>query len=184
MTPLFLWQLHSDAWPRLPTCEHRDAHCYYSGSIGVHLLKKTWSGEIRSWESPNVSDEGISLLQDILSEFLPKNGRVGLPSGPETLLRMPLVYFNQLRSSLDKLHFVSDCEIVKNLRLIKSDSEVKKIRQAAAIAGRAFSRINEVAGSGVQLSKVFRDFQALCLDEGFQKFSTIFSSPMPLSSKW
>ena len=135
-------------------------------SIGVHLLKKTWSGEIRSWESPNVSDEGISLLQDILSEFLPKNGRVGLPSGPETLLRMPLVYFNQLRSSLDKLHFVSDCEIVKNLRLIKSDSEVKKISQAAAIAGRAFSRINEVAGSGVQLSKVFRDFQALCLDEG------------------
>ena len=135
-------------------------------SIGVHLLQKTWSGEIRSWESPNVSDEGISLLQDILSEFLPKNGRVGLPSGPETLLRMPLVYFNQLRSYLDKLHFVSDCDIVKKLRLIKSESEVKKISQAAAIAGRAFSRINEVAGSGVQLSKVFRDFQALCLDEG------------------
>ena len=105
-------------------------------------------------------------MQDILSEFLPKNGRVGLPSGPETLLRMPLVYFNQLRSSLDKLHFVSDCDIVKKLRLIKSESEVKKISQAAAIAGRAFSRINEVAGSGVQLSKVFRDFQALCLDEG------------------
>ena len=135
-------------------------------SIGVHLLKKTWSGEIRSWESPNVLDEGISLLQDILSEFLPKNGRVGLPSGPETLLRMPLVYFNQLRSSLDKLYFVNDCEIVKKLRLIKSESEVKKISQAAAIAGRAFSRINEVAGSGVLLSKVFRDFQALCLDEG------------------
>ena len=96
-------------------------------SIGVHLLKKTWSGEIRSWESPNVSDEGISLLQDILSEFLPKNGKVGLPSGPETLLRMPLVYFNQIRSSLDKLHFVSDCEIVKNLRLIKSQAEVEKI---------------------------------------------------------
>ena len=99
----------------------------YSAIYRSTFTKKTWSGEIRSWESPNVSDEGISLLQDILSEFLPKNGRVGLPSGPETLLRMPLVYFNQLRSSLDKLHFVSDCEIVKNLRLIKSDSEVKKI---------------------------------------------------------
>ena len=86
-------------------------------SIGVHLLKKTWSGEIRSWESPNVSDEGISLLQDILSEFLPTNGKVGLPSGPETLLRMPLVYFNQLRSSLDKLRFVSDCETVSYTHL-------------------------------------------------------------------
>ena len=106
--------------------------------------------------------QGISLLQDILSEFLPKNGRVGLPSGPETLLRMPLVYFNQLRSYLDKLHFVSDCDIVKKLRLIKSESEVKKISQAAAIAGRAFSRINEVAGSGVN-SRKFLEIFKLCV---------------------
>ena len=135
-------------------------------SIGVFLLKKTWSGEIRSWESPHISDEGISLLTDTFNEFLPKIGKIGLPSGPETVLRMPLAYFNQLTSSLDKHQFASDAGLVKNLRMIKSQAEVEKIRQAGAIAGRAFARINEVASLGVPLSKVFRDFQALCLDEG------------------
>ena len=135
-------------------------------SIGVFLLKKTWLGEIRSWDSPQILDEGISLLTDVFNEFLPKNGKIALPSGPETVLRMPLAYFNQLTSSLDNHYFVSDAGLVKNLRMIKSPAEVEKIRQAGAIAGRAFARINEVASLGVPLSKVFRDFQALCLEEG------------------
>lgn len=66
---------------------------------------------------------------------------------------------------------MSDAGLVRNMRMIKSSAVVDTISQAATIAGRAFARINEVASEGTPLSKVFRDFQRLCLDEGADGFS-------------
>jgi len=50
--------------------------------------------------------------------------------------------------------------------MIKSPSEVAKIRQAVGITNRAFARVGEIAAAGTPLSQVFRKFQMLCLDEG------------------
>jgi Xaa-Pro aminopeptidase len=50
--------------------------------------------------------------------------------------------------------------------MVKSSLEVQKIRNASQIAGRAFSRVPEIAQEGVPLEEVFRKFQMLCLEEG------------------
>ena len=60
-------------------------------SIGAPLMGQTWLSDIRTWRSPDYGDDGVSLLADALREAVPKGGRIGVPSGPETHLRLPLV---------------------------------------------------------------------------------------------
>ena len=135
-------------------------------AIGADLMAKTWVSDIRTWTAPNPVDDGISLLADTLSEVLPKSAIIGLPSGHESHLRMPMQDFERLKNQLTNVEFTDDAGIIQKLRLIKSEAEISKISQACKIAGAAFSRVSEVASQGVHLEAVFRGFQKLCLDEG------------------
>ncbi|MGR3323179.1 MAG: M24 family metallopeptidase [Pseudooceanicola sp.] len=135
-------------------------------SIGAHLMGRTWLSDIRTWRSPDYGDDGVTLLADALAECVPKGGMIGLPSGGETHLRMPLTDWARLKSRLDDRHFTDDCGIMRQLRMVKSDREIEVIRDSCDIAGRAFARVPEIARAGVPLSEVFRKFQCLCLEEG------------------
>ncbi|PVA11801.1 peptidase M24 [Pelagivirga sediminicola] len=131
-------------------------------SIGAALMAQTWIEDIRVWPAPDPEDDGISLLAATLREV---GGQVGVPSGPESYLRMPLNAFAEVKAA-SGLHFARDHGIVAALRAVKSEAEIAKIAHACAIAGRAFDRVGEIAREGVPLSAVFRDFQRLLLQEG------------------
>ena len=135
-------------------------------SIGAALMAKTWIADIRTWSAPDLVDDGVSLLAQTLSEVLGQGARIGVPSGHETHLRMPLTDYARLQGLLPQMTFGPDDNIVHQLRLVKSAAEVAKIETACAIAGRAFQRVPEIAAAGVPLERVFRDFQRLCLEEG------------------
>jgi Xaa-Pro aminopeptidase len=104
----------------------------------------------------------VSLLADALREV---GGPVGVPSHLETHLRMPLADFARVQR-LAGLEFTDDRRIVADLRAIKSEAEIAKIADSCRIAARAFGRMGEIAGPGVPLAQVFRDFQRLLLEEG------------------
>ena len=131
-------------------------------SIGAQLMGQTWIDDIRTWSSPDLSDDGIELLADALAEIA-YGGPVGIPDGHETHVRMPLADLDRLRG---KAKLTGDHVILRRLRMVKSDAEVAKIETACTIAGRAFARVSEIARKGVPLSEVFRRFQMLCLEEG------------------
>lgn len=131
-------------------------------SIGAALMAKTWIEDIRTWPAPMPEDDGVSLLAETLREI---GGPVGVPSGYETCLRMPLADFERVKAAT-ALPFETDQGIVARLRAIKSAAEIEKITRTCGIAGRAFARMSEIAGEGVALSQVFRDFQRLLLEEG------------------
>ncbi|MEM9044314.1 MAG: Xaa-Pro peptidase family protein [Pseudomonadota bacterium] len=133
-------------------------------SIGQALMSQTWITDVRTWTSPNPADDGVSLLADTLSEVA-RSGKVGLPDGSETHLRMPIADLDALKSKVG-CTFAGDAGIMRRLRVIKSVAEIAKIRHSCDIAGRAFSRMAEIARLGVPLEEVFRRFQMLCLDEG------------------
>lgn len=135
-------------------------------SIGAALMAKTWITDIRTWSAPDLVDDGVTLLAQTLSEVLGQGARIGVPSGHETHLRMPLTDYARLQGLLPQMTFGPDANIVHQLRLVKSAAEVAKIETACAIAGRAFQRVPEIAAAGVPLERVFRDFQRLCLEEG------------------
>ncbi len=131
-------------------------------SIGVDLMARCGVADIRSWTSPDLTDDGISLLTETLQELAP-GGRIGVPSGHETHVRMPMADYQRLASST---HLTDDKGILRSLRMVKSEAEIALIRQACHIAARAFARVPEIARAGVALDQVFRDFQRLCLEEG------------------
>ena len=134
-------------------------------AIGAALMRSTWIDDIRTWNSPDLEDDGVSLLADTLKEVAGK-GKVGTPDGHESHLRMPIADFERLKRSPDVPEIVSDSGIVRSVRIIKSDAEIAKIQFACDIAGRAFERVNEFAGEGIPLEEVFRKFQMSCLEEG------------------
>jgi len=135
-------------------------------SIGAHLMGQTWITDIRTWQAPDYEDDGIGLLAATLCEHASPGDSVGIADAMESHARMPLGDLRHLERLIAPRKLVSDMQITRRLRLIKSEAEVAKIRNAARIADRAFDRVPEIARTGSPLADVFRRFQMLCLDEG------------------
>ena len=131
-------------------------------SIGKALMNQTWVEDIRTWPSPDLNDDGISLLSDTLNEIA-KNKNIGIPSGSETYVRMPQADLKELSQNIK---LTSDFDIVKKLRMTKTNEEISKIENACRIAAEAFRRVPEIAFENVNLDEVFRKFQVLCLEAG------------------
>ncbi len=130
-------------------------------TIGADLMATTWINDIRTWPSPRPDDDGLSLLASVLSPYR----RVGLPMGPETSLRMPLLDFDRLRAGGGP-EFVDATPLVRALRQIKSSAEIGKIRRICEIGSRAFDRAPSLFGEGQSLADAFRAFKIALLEEG------------------
>lgn len=103
-------------------------------SIGHSLMNSTWIDDIRTWLAPNMVDDGIGLLIDTLNE-VSKDGRIGIPDGLESHVRMPHADMKKLS---EKVKISSDNGIVRQLRMVKSEAEINKIRHACSIADNDF----------------------------------------------
>lgn len=134
-------------------------------TIGEAVLRRGWLQDVRTWPSPRPSDEGISLTAEALWAIAGATGRIGVPSGAESRLGLPLADWARLQHLVGR-RLEDDAGILRSLRLVKSPAEIAKIGEACAIAGRAFARLPEVAGTSIGLDAVFRGFQSLCLQEG------------------
>lgn len=130
--------------------------------IGASLMASTWLDDLRTWSSPRPEDEGVSLLVDLLST----RSRIGLPMGPETTLRMPLNDYAKLRDSLPDVAFDDATELIADIRMIKSEAEIDKIRHICSIASDAFDLVPDLVEPAMPLSEVFRGFKMTLLDLG------------------
>ncbi len=135
-------------------------------AIGAALMARTWIRDIRTWDSPDLADDGVTLLAAALRELVPERGRIGLPMGPETHLRMPLADFAKLRELVEPRALVDATPVVHRVREVKSPAEIARIRAACIIAGSAFDAVPSFAGTGKPLEAVFRAFQVACLEAG------------------
>ena len=135
-------------------------------SIGAELMGRTWMRDIRTWDAPDPVDDGVSLLVEALAELVPTDGKIGVPMGLETHVRMPMSDYQRVLAGLRDRKIMDATDVVQRVREVKSEAEVEKIRASCAIAGRAFDRVLEFAGVGQPLDQVFRDFQRVLLEEG------------------
>lgn len=135
-------------------------------SIGALLMAQTWVRDIRTWDAPDPVDDGVSLLADTLRALIAPTGRLGVPMGLETQLRMPLADYERLRVQIAPRTAVDATAVVQRVREIKSELEIAKIRATARVADAAFARAPEYAQVGAPLDEVFRKFQAVLLEEG------------------
>ena len=126
--------------------------------IAASLMRSTWLDEVRSWPSPRPDDEGISLLAATLREVA-TTGSIGVLRGPETVLRMPLIDFDKLRAALPGVTFDDSTDLIRALRMVKSEAEIDKIRYICQAASRAFSRVPQLLAMEQSLSSLFRQFR-------------------------
>ena len=129
--------------------------------IGADLMARTWVTDIRTWSSPDPVDDGISLLGSILSGY----SKVGLPMGEEASLRMPLANFYAVQEK-SGVEFVDCSDLIKGIRIVKSDAEIAILRNICGIGSAAFDCAADLFSVGQPLNEVFRTFKIALLKNG------------------
>ena len=131
-------------------------------AIGAECMVRGWLDDIRCWDSPAATDDGVSLLADALAPF----ARIGLQRGRETHLRMPLDDFDALRAALSDVRWGDGTEIVRETRLIKSEAEIAKLAHVCALVTEVFEGMPEWLRAGLEEAEVFRRFKIRALEAG------------------
>lgn len=135
-------------------------------AIGAALMAQTWIRNTVTWDAPDPQDDGVSLLAQTLCELTPQNGRIAVPMGLETHVRMPMADYQKVTQAVQPRQIVDGTDTIQRVREIKSPAEIAKIRASCAIADRAFADVAEFAQHGTPLAQVFRDFQIALLRHG------------------
>lgn len=148
-------------------------------SIGEVGMRNTWIEEIRCWPSPRPDDDGISLLAGSLAELPRRHGRVGVPMGPESHLRMPAADFSRLGESLPGIEFVDCARMLQSLCSIKSAAEADKIRHACQLASDSFAALPGFARLGDSERTIVRNMRIDLLQRGADQVPFMVSASGP-----
>ena len=115
--------------------------------IGASEFNKTWLDEIKTWPSPRPEDEGISLLKSNLENLKKTFGQIGLELGSEIALRMPVRDFIKLKEVV-KTNLVDGSDAIWDMRMIKTNEEIKKIKFICSIASDAYNALPSTLSMG------------------------------------
>ncbi|SAL04304.1 methionine aminopeptidase, type I [Caballeronia calidae] len=126
-------------------------------AIAEVAVRQCFVGSIQSWPSPRPEDEGVTLLASVLQSVSRRFGRIGFELGRESALRMPVLDFMRVRELLSGVEVVDGSPCIWNVRNIKSQAEIEKIRAAAGIVSRAFEVVPSYAKTGMTEAEVCRD---------------------------
>ncbi|WP_366653781.1 Xaa-Pro peptidase family protein [Fodinicurvata sp. EGI_FJ10296] len=135
-------------------------------AIGAACMGATWVDDIRTWPSPAPADEGVSLLAATVAESVGPGGRLGVPMGAETHVRMPLADFYRLRDLLPGIAVADATDVVRTLRMVKSPAEIAKIGHICIIASDVFDGLAGHLRPGMSEIDIFRLFRMQCLAAG------------------
>ena len=135
-------------------------------SIGANCMGLTWIDDIRTWPAPQPEDDGISLLTDALNECAGVKGKIGIPMGHETHIRMPATDFDRLRTQIGTARFVDATDIVRTQRMVKSEAEIEKIAHICAIASDTFASVPEFVAMGISEREAFARMRIELLKNG------------------
>jgi Xaa-Pro aminopeptidase len=133
--------------------------------IGATGMQSTWIEDVRTWPSPQPEDDGISLLANALNALPSRFGRLGVPLGTQSVLRMPAADYESLAQRIP--FTISDCALLLHqLRFIKSPAEIKKIAMACEITSNAFLEIAQTSSPGESEIEICRRMKIDLLERG------------------
>jgi Xaa-Pro aminopeptidase len=109
--------------------------------IGATGMAATWVEDIHAWPAPRPEDDGISLLQDVIGALPRKFGRLGIPLGHESFLRMPARDYQKLLNGLSAFEVTDASVVLHQLRYVKSAAEIEKIHYICDLTSAAFEAL-------------------------------------------
>jgi Xaa-Pro dipeptidase len=134
--------------------------------IGAARMAATWIDDIRTWPAPRPGNDGISDLSALLRVLTAVGGWVGLAMGHESHLRMPLNDFKALQKNLSGIEFVDAGPLLRDLRMLKSEAEIDKIRHVCQLVSGGFEGLDQIAVTGDVERDIFRNFRIDLLKRG------------------
>ena len=142
-------------------------------NIGASAMGTTWVDDIRTWPAPRPADDGLCLLVETIEEVVAgqvdgsgDEVRIGLPMGHETHVRMPLSDLDALRARVTPAFFVDATDIVRRLRMVKSDREIGKVSHICDVVSGAFEGIGGLLSVGMTEREAFQAFKIDLLERG------------------
>ena len=135
-------------------------------SIGKTALQKTWIKNVKTWQSPNPNDEGITVLQDTILSIQSNQCSIGCEIGMESQLRMPVNDFQKLKINLSDHSFVDASPLIWKLRMIKSENEISKIKKIISIASNVFDALPKHLQTGQSEIEICNIMKKKLLDLG------------------
>ena len=148
-------------------------------SIGVPLMRDCYVGDLRSWAAPAESDDGISLLVELIYDHVGNSDRLGMMMGRETSVRMPLADIEVLQVRLDGITLTDMTADIQQIRMIKSPAEQEKLKHICETVSRVFATIPSWAVAGMPLDEMFRQFKIKALEAGVDDVSYLVGSAGP-----
>jgi Xaa-Pro aminopeptidase len=109
--------------------------------IGAAGMAGTWVEEIHTWPAPQPEDDGISLLQSVIAKIPHQFGRMGVPLGHESLLRMPAGDYQKLLSKLRPTEIIDVSTLLHQIRYVKSPTEIEKIHYICDLTSDSFEAL-------------------------------------------
>lgn len=147
--------------------------------IGGPSMSQTWLSDVRTWLAPQPEDDGISLLADTLREILSAGSVLGIPMGHETHIRMPAADFAALRERLDGVQIADGTEVIRSLRMLKSEAEIAKIARICSITSSAFENLPNHIRAGDTERQAFAKFKIDLLRQGADDVPYLVGSSGP-----
>lgn len=145
-------------------------------SIGENALSLSWIDDVHIWASPNPQDEGISLLADKLKGVAIGHARIGVPMGPETHLRMPANDVAKLRDALGQIELVDGTDILRGLRMVKSEREIEKAKYICGLVSDAYDNMGNIARAGLSERDILAAYRLDVLGRGADTVPYIVST--------
>ena len=105
--------------------------------IGESEFKKTWLEDVKTWPSPRPEDEGISILKSTIDDLKKTYGQIGAEFGKEMAIRMPVRDLFKLKEIV-KTNIVDGSDAIWEMRMIKTNAEVERIKHICSIASDAY----------------------------------------------
>ena len=148
-------------------------------TIGGPAMETTWVTDIRTWPAPCPEDDGVSLLDSVLTSLPRRFGKIGWEMGRESIIRMPILDFDRLRKNISGIEFVDGSALVWGLRMVKSDREIAKIREACRIGSDTFDLFLEKVRYGDTEVDIAREFRKTAFECGADNapFVSVCSGP-------
>ena len=109
--------------------------------IGAAGMASTWVDDIHTWPAPRPEDDGVTLLQDVIQQLPRRFGRVGVPLGPESSLRMPVNDYQRLITGLGNVEICDAALQLHQLRYVKSAAEIEKIHYICQLTSDSFEAL-------------------------------------------
>lgn len=136
----------------------------------------TWVKNYRTWPGPNPADEGVSTLSQVLNEVLPEGAKIGTELGAESRLGMPAGDFLRVVNAIKPRIFVDASDpVFTPLRMIKSRSEIDRIRTVCGLVSEAFENLSTKLRLGMTEREACRVFELECFTRGVDKTPKIAS---------